>query len=95
MANQATTFKRIPPLDCLDSLDMNHDLHCHVTISHYCYHYHLGLTPPIRGIKNAAADFQWYIDYVIREVLGDFASAYLDDVLIWSYLEEEHVEYVE
>jgi hypothetical protein len=43
---------------------------------------------------NAPADFQGYINNAIREALGDFASAYLDDVLIYSDSEEEHVGHV-
>jgi len=36
------------------------------------------------GTTNAPADFQGYINNAIREALDDFASAYLDDVLIHS-----------
>jgi hypothetical protein len=43
---------------------------------------------------NAPADFQGYINIAIREALEDFASAYLDDVLIYSNSEEEHVGHV-
>jgi hypothetical protein len=43
------------------------------------------------GTTNAPADFQRYINNAIREALDDFASAYLDDVLIYSDSEEEHV----
>ena len=46
------------------------------------------------GIMNAAADFQGDLNNTIREVLDDFTSAYLDDILIYSNLEEEHVEHV-
>jgi len=46
------------------------------------------------GTTNAPADFQGYINNAIREVLDDFASAYLDDVLIYSDSEEEHVGHV-
>jgi len=47
------------------------------------------------GTTNAPADFQGYINNAIREALDDFASAYLDDVIIYSDLEEEHVNHVE
>jgi len=47
------------------------------------------------GTTNAPADFQGYINNAIREALDDFASAYLDDVLIYSDSEEEHVGHVE
>jgi len=46
------------------------------------------------GTMNAPADFQGYIHTTIREALADFASAYLDDVLIYSDSEEDHVEHV-
>jgi ribonuclease HI len=46
------------------------------------------------GTTNALADFQGYINNAIREALDDFASAYLDDVLIYSDSEEEHVGHV-
>ena len=46
------------------------------------------------GTTNASADFQGYINNAIREALDDFASAYLDDILIYSDSEEEHVGYV-
>jgi len=46
------------------------------------------------GTTNAPADFQGYINNAIREALDDFASAYLDDVLIYSDSEEEHVSHV-
>jgi hypothetical protein len=46
------------------------------------------------GTTYAPADFQGYINNAIREALDDFASAYLDDVLIYSDSEEEHVGHV-
>jgi hypothetical protein len=46
------------------------------------------------GTTNAPADFQEYINNAIREALDDFASAYLDDVLIYSDSEEDHVGHV-
>jgi len=46
------------------------------------------------GTTNAPADFQGYINNAIREDLDEFASAYLDDVLIYSDSEETHVGYV-
>jgi len=42
---------------------------------------------------NASVDFQGYINNTIREALDDFASAYLDDILIYCDSEEEHVEH--
>jgi len=46
------------------------------------------------GTTNAPADFQGYINNTIREALDDFALAYLDDILIYSDSEKEHVEHV-
>jgi hypothetical protein len=46
------------------------------------------------GTTNAPADFQGYINNAIREALDDIATAYLDDVLIYSDSEEEHVSHV-
>jgi len=46
------------------------------------------------GTTNAPADFQGYIHTIIREALDDFASADLDDILIYSDSEEEHMEHV-
>jgi hypothetical protein len=46
------------------------------------------------GTTNAPADFQCYINNAIREALDDFVSPYLDDGLIHSDLEKEHVGYV-
>jgi hypothetical protein len=46
------------------------------------------------GTTNAPADFQGYINNAIREALDDFPSAYLDDVLIYSDSEEEHIGHV-
>jgi len=46
------------------------------------------------GTTSAPADFQGYINNAIREALDDFTSAYLDDVLIYSDSEEEHVGHV-
>jgi len=46
------------------------------------------------GTLNAPADFQGYINNTVGEALDDFASANLDDILIYSNLEEEHVEHV-
>jgi len=46
------------------------------------------------GSTNGPADFHGYINDTIREGLDDFALAYLDDQLIYSDSEEEHVERV-
>ena len=43
---------------------------------------------------NTPADFQGYIDNAIREALDDVALAYLDNVLIYSKSEDEHVGHI-
>jgi hypothetical protein len=47
------------------------------------------------GTTNAPVDFQGYINNALREALDDFASAYLDEFLIYSDSEEEHVGHVQ
>ena len=47
------------------------------------------------GSKNAPANFQGYINNTIQEALNDFESAHLDDVLIYSDSEEEHIGHIE
>jgi len=42
------------------------------------------------GTMNGPGDFQGYINNAVREALDDFASAYLDDIMIYSNSEEEH-----
>jgi len=46
------------------------------------------------GTANTPADFQGSINNSIRNVLDDFALAYLDNILIYSDSQEEHVGYV-
>ena len=46
------------------------------------------------GMTNALADFQGYLHNTRREAVDDFASAYLDDIVIYSNSEEELVEHV-
>ncbi len=46
------------------------------------------------GLTNAPASFQELINDTIREYLDDFATAYLDDILIFSKTYEEHVEHI-
>jgi hypothetical protein len=46
------------------------------------------------GTTNALADFQEYMNNSIREALNVFPSAYLDDILIYSYTVEEHEQHV-
>ena len=42
---------------------------------------------------NSPVDFQGYMNITIREAMDDFASSYLDDILINSHSDEEHVEH--
>jgi hypothetical protein len=46
------------------------------------------------GTTNAPADFQGSINHPIKDALDDFASLYLEDVLISRDSEEEHVGHV-
>jgi len=46
------------------------------------------------GTINAPADLEGYINTTIKEALDDFALAYLDNILIFSDTEEEHVRHV-
>jgi hypothetical protein len=62
-----------------------------------CFRTRYGLYKPTVmqfGTTNASADFQAYINNAIREALDDFASVYLDDVLIYSDSEKDHVGHV-
>jgi hypothetical protein len=46
------------------------------------------------GTTNAAAEFQDYNNNATREALDNFASAYADEVLIYSDSEEENIGHV-
>ena len=46
------------------------------------------------GLCNAPATFQTLINKVLGEYLDDFCSAYLDDILVYSNSEEEHITHV-
>ncbi|KAJ5413808.1 gag/polymerase/env polyprotein [Penicillium cosmopolitanum] len=46
------------------------------------------------GMTNAPATFQRFINTTLAEYLDDFATAYVDDILIFSETIEEHVEHV-
>jgi hypothetical protein len=47
------------------------------------------------GLQNAPATFQHFINSVLHEFLDKFASAYLDDIIIYSKTKKEHREYVQ
>ena len=46
------------------------------------------------GLTNAPADFQHYINDVLRPFLDRFCTAYLDDILIFSNTLEEHKTHI-
>ena len=46
------------------------------------------------GLTNAPATFQAYINDALRPILDRFCTAYLDDILIYSESEEQHIEHV-
>ena len=48
------------------------------------------------GLKGAPATFQRFINWVLREYLDDFCSAYMDDIIIYSSgTYADHMEKVE
>ncbi|OQD63305.1 hypothetical protein PENANT_c470G05598, partial [Penicillium antarcticum] len=46
------------------------------------------------GLANTPATFQAYINRALCDLLDQFCVVYLDDILIFSQNEEEHVEHV-
>ena len=46
------------------------------------------------GLCNAPATFQAFINDILREYLDLFCTAYLDDILVYSDTEEEHIDHV-
>jgi hypothetical protein len=46
------------------------------------------------GLANGPATFQEYINSVLWDCLGIYASAYLDDIMIWSQSREEHIKHL-
>ena len=46
------------------------------------------------GLTNAPATFQELINDTLREYLGKFVVAYLDDILIFSDTYEQHIDHV-
>lgn len=47
------------------------------------------------GLKNAPSIFQRAIDDVLREAIGKFLDIYIDDLIIYSENEEDHVRHIE
>ncbi len=46
------------------------------------------------GLTNALVVFQHLMNDVFREFLDDFVVCYLDDILVFSKNEEEHINHV-
>jgi hypothetical protein len=46
------------------------------------------------GLTNAPAVFQHLMNDVFREFLDDFVVCYLDDILVFSKNEKEHINHV-
>ena len=46
------------------------------------------------GLTNGPATFQRYINHLFVDMLDDFLTAYLDDLLIYSANKKEHTEHV-
>ena len=47
------------------------------------------------GLANAPATFQALVNRVLRPYLDQFCVAYLDDILIYSKIKEEHIKHVQ
>ena len=48
----------------------------------------------LMGLINASATFQELINHVLYDHLDDFIMAYLDDILIYLKMKEEHEEHI-
>ncbi len=46
------------------------------------------------GLANAPAVFQSFINEIFRDMLNQYVIAYIDDILIYSKSEDEHIEHV-
>ncbi len=47
------------------------------------------------GLTNSPATFQAYINQALRRLVDDFCIVYLDNILVFSRTEEEHVEHLQ
>ena len=47
------------------------------------------------GLANAPSTFQRYINWTLRDILDDFCSAYIDDIIIYSKDLRQHRKHVE
>jgi len=57
------------------------------------YGFYESLVMPF-GLRNAPADFQAFINNVLRTYLDDFCTAYIDDIMIYSNTLKKHKEKV-
>jgi len=46
------------------------------------------------GLKNAPAIFQHFINDVLKDVIGEFAHTYIDDIIIFSKDYNSHFKHV-
>ena len=46
------------------------------------------------GLTNAPATFQRFVNHILQEHLCDFVCVYMDDILIYSKTEADHVEHI-
>ena len=46
-------------------------------------------------LANAPAIFQSYIYYILSDLLNIYYVIYLDNILIYSYTAEEHIEHIQ
>ena len=47
------------------------------------------------GLKNAPSIFQRAVDDVLRKYIGSFCQVYIDDIIIYSQTEQEHLKHIE
>ena len=61
----------------------------------FCTHYrHFEYLVMPFGLTNAPTSFQAYINNILRKFLNQFYITYLDDILIYSDTNEEHIQHV-
>src|SRR6266498_722403 len=46
------------------------------------------------GLKNAPALFQRMMNHILQEYLDDLVAVYLDDIIIYSKIFEEHIKHI-